>query len=220
MGRRSILVDLDLRRYGMLQQLHRQSQGADLLDFLSNRRPVSDLATLRERGNFYQEGPAARLPAILSVCGPVADPGALVASSELNRLVNELREHFDFIVLNAPPLLAVRDAKVLSRMADDTVIVVKWGKTTIEEVEAAIDTLDRPPAGVVFNDVNYADHARRRYSDPIQFIARATDYYEDAVSVAPRWTLARSIAERLARVRGWFATAPVSESPATQHSIS
>ena len=31
-----------------------------------------------------------------------------------------------------------------------------------------------PPTGVIFNDVDYAEHARRRYSDPIQYAARAS----------------------------------------------
>lgn len=220
MGRRTILVDLDLRRYGMLQELHRQTGGPDLLDFLTRRRPTSDLKMSFPNGisGFHEHNPAAKLPAILSACAPVGDPAALVASPELSRLVHELQEHFEFIVLNAPPLLAVRDANVLSRMADDTLIVVKWGKTTIEEVEAAIDTLERPPSGVVFNDVDYGEHARRRYSDPIQFIARATDYYEDAVSVRGRASLAQLLKAPFRRTRAWFARASNAEprSAATQ----
>jgi polysaccharide biosynthesis transport protein len=220
MGRKSILVDLDLRRYGMLQELHRQSGGPDLIDFLAKRRSVSELnPTPGEDERFSQEGPAARLPAILSVTSPVVDPGALIASNELTRLVKELREEFDFIVLNAPPLLAVRDAKVVSRMADDTIMVVKWGKTTIEEVEAAIDTLDGPTAGVVFNDVDYAEHARRRYSDPIQFIARASDYYDDAFSMAERGLAAR-VRAPLGGLRSWLGSFFRSKPGATQSAVS
>jgi succinoglycan biosynthesis transport protein ExoP len=216
MGRRTILVDLDLRRYGMLQDLHRETGGPDLIDFLAKRRPVSDLnASFPVQGNIYrEESPASKLPAILSACGPVVDPGALIASPELSRLVQELREQFDFVVINAPPLLAVRDAKVLSRMADDTLLVIKWGKTIIEEMEAAIDTLDRPPAGVVFNDVDYAEHARRRYSDPIQFIARATDYYDDAGGVAHEGTMAQILRSPFSRFWGWIAAV----SPSRRHS--
>jgi len=195
-GRRTVLVDLDLRRHGMLQELHKQTGGPDLIDYLSQRRSVSELnATLTARRQ-ADDGPAGKLPAILSAYGPVIDPGALIASAELSRLVQELRQEFEFIVLNAPPLLAVRDAKVLSAMADDTLIVVRWGRTTVEEMQAAIDTLDRPPLGVVFNDVDYAEHARRRYSDPIQFIARATDYYDDAIAVGPPLSVARGVFRR------------------------
>lgn len=207
MGRRTILVDLDLRRYGMLQELHQQTGGPDLIEFLSNRRPVSDLNASFPAGDTgkQNENGTPKLPAILSARGPVADPGALIASAELSRLIQELREQFEFIVLNAPPLLAVRDAKILSRMADDTLMVVKWGGTTFEEVEAAIDTLDRPPAGIVFNDVDYAEHARRRYSDAIQFIARATDYYDDAIAPSPARTLARTMLTPFRRMRKWLA---------------
>lgn len=199
-GRRGILVDLDLRRHGLLQDMQRESGGPDLLEYLSKREPVAGLLPTvgDSSARLEDEGPRA-FPTVLSVHHPVADPGSLIASPRLAELVGELRKQFDFVVLNAPPLLAVRDAKVLSHIADDTLVVVRWGQTTVEEAEAAIDTLDRPPAGVVFNDVDYAEHARRRYSDPIQFVARARDYYEDAASLAKPGPVGRLIE----RLRGW-----------------
>jgi uncharacterized protein involved in exopolysaccharide biosynthesis/MinD-like ATPase involved in chromosome partitioning or flagellar assembly len=181
-GKRAILVDLDLRRYGILQDMQRQSGGPDLTDYLTNKVRLDGLLTSGrtitvEDGVMTEEQP--RLPAVLSIHQPLSDPGALIASAELDQFIARLREHFDFIVLNAPPLLAVKDAKILTRIADETLMVVRWGDTTFEEVEAGISTLDEAPAGVVFNDVDFAEHARRRYSDPIQFVARARDYYED-----------------------------------------
>lgn len=200
-GRRAILVDLDLRRHGMIQEMQRDSGGPDLLDYLARREPVSGLLPPAEAhaGKLSEEkGP---FPTILSVHHPVADPGALIASPQLGELVQDLRRQFDFIVINAPPLLAVRDAKTLSHIADDTLMVVRWGETTAEEAEAAIETLDRPPAGIVFNDVDYAEHARRRYSDPIQFVARARDYYEDAGKLVEPGPLGRLIEKFRARFR-------------------
>lgn len=200
-GRRAILVDLDLRRHGLLQDMQRESGGPDLLDYLARRAPVSGLLpTAGEDSTRFTEEKPRGFPTILSVHHPVADPGSLIASPQLNELVRDLRKQFDFIVLNAPPLLAVRDAKTLSHIADDTLMVVRWGQTTVEEAEAAIATLDRPPAGVVYNDVDYADHARRRYSDPIQFVARARDYYEDAGTLVRPGPFGRLIE----RVRGWW----------------
>ena len=184
MGRRAILIDLDLRRHGMLQVMQRESNAPDLTDYLSHREPLERLVPAISTG--YKEAahsPALReaaFPAVLSVHNPVPDPAALIASAELGDLVEALKQQFDFIVLNAPPLLAVRDAKTLSDLADDTLMVVRWGQTTIEEFGAALDTLNLPPTAVIFNDVDYAEHARRRYRDPIQYAARAVDYYEDA----------------------------------------
>ena len=184
MGRRAILIDLDLRRHGILQVMQRESDAPDLTDYLSRREPLGRLVPALNsgmaKGNAGSVLGGKAFPAILSVHNPVPDPAALIASAELGNLIEELKQQFDFIVLNAPPLLAVRDAKVLSDLADDTLMVVRWGKTTIDEFGAAVDTLDQPPSAVVFNDVDYAEHARRRYRDPIQYAARAVDYYEDA----------------------------------------
>jgi succinoglycan biosynthesis transport protein ExoP len=201
MGRRAILIDLDLRRHGVLQVMQRESNAPDLTDYLSHREPLDRLVPAISMGTGQDiaspvlRGPA--FPAVLSVHNPVPDPAALIASAELGALVEELKQQFDFIVLNAPPLLAVRDAKVLSDLADDTLMVVRWGKTTIDEFGAAVDTLDLPPTAVIFNDVDYAEHARRRYRDPIQYAARAVDYYEDA-GIILKPAIAR-------RIRNWVA---------------
>lgn len=184
MGRRAILIDLDLRRHGMLQVMQRESSAPDLTDYLSNRELLERLVPAINTGSKRRDRSPARkqgaFPAVLSVHNPVPDPAALIASAELGNLIEALKKQFDFVVLNAPPLLAVRDAKVLSDLADDTLLVVRWGKTTFEEFGAALEALDVTPSGVVFNDVDYAEHARRRHRDAIQYAARAVDYYEDA----------------------------------------
>ena len=48
----------------------------------------------------------------------------------------------------------VRQPQIVEEVLDDTLMVVRWGETTVEEAEAAIATLDGPPAAVVFNDVD------------------------------------------------------------------
>lgn len=201
MGRRAILIDLDLRRHGILQVMQRASNSPDLTDYLNQRQPLDRLipAISTSASRRKQSTPllAEKFPAVLSVHNPVPDPAALIASAELRQLVEALKQQFDFIVLNAPPLLAVRDAKVLSQLADETLMVVRWGKTTVDEFEAAVESLELQPTGVIFNDVDYAEHARRRHSDPIQYAARAVDYYSDAgVILKPTW---------LDRARVWLA---------------
>src|SRR3546814_12106983 len=80
---------------------------------------------------------------VLSAHGPVDDPASLISTSRLQQLFNDLRQRYDFIVLNAPATLAVRDARAISEIADTTLMVVDWGKTTVDQARAALEILER-----------------------------------------------------------------------------
>src|SRR3546814_4432645 len=88
---------------------------------------------------------------VLSAHGPVDDPASLISTSRLQQLFNDLRQRYDFIVLNAPATLAVRDARAISEIADTTLMVVDWGKTTVDQARAALEILEYNVAGVAFN---------------------------------------------------------------------
>lgn len=184
-GARSILLDLDLRRASVLQQVQRASGQPDLLHYIRNHQMVQNLLPhLIDPTSDAARGGADndddhRLPAILSTYDRVADPGALISSGALRDMLDKLRSQFDLIVVNVPPVLAVRDARTLSSIADDTLMVVKWGNTKSEELAAAIDAMVTVPGAIIFNGVDYEDHARRRHSDALQYFARASCYYEE-----------------------------------------
>src|SRR3546814_11579923 len=99
----------------------------------------------------------------------ISDWSSDVCSSDL---FNDLRQRYDFIVLNAPATLAVRDARAISEIADTTLMVVDWGKTTVDQARAALEILEYNVAGVAFNKVDYAEHARRGNRD--EAIGRAS----------------------------------------------
>src|SRR3546814_7848326 len=52
--------------------------------------------------------------------------------------MERLREQYDLIIVNGPAALAVRDARTLSQIADHTLMVLCWGRTTIDEVKATM----------------------------------------------------------------------------------
>ena len=61
-------------------------------------------------------------------------------------------------------------------------MISRWGRTTIEQMSATLETLSGRADGVVFDHVDYAEHARRQYGDSIQFYVDASDYYSDDYS--------------------------------------
>ncbi|NOQ42436.1 MAG: polysaccharide biosynthesis tyrosine autokinase [Desulfuromusa sp.] len=83
------------------------------------------------------------------------NPAELLGSETMTRLVSELRQRYDHIILDAPPVLAVTDAVILSELADLVLIVFELGRNTTKVTHLMRDQLaniQAPLAGLVFND--------------------------------------------------------------------
>lgn len=180
MGRRAIVVDLDLRRPGVLQQIQNQTDGPDLVDYLTGNVEAQKLLPVATP-NTTDRNITTFHPVVLSTREPVHDPASLVRVGRIRAMFDELRTGFDLIVINAPATLAVRDARALSDVADSTIMVVNWGVTTIEQARAALLLLQNKVAGIAFNRVNYAEHARRGYGDSVEFYSNSAAYYTGGV---------------------------------------
>jgi succinoglycan biosynthesis transport protein ExoP len=95
-----------------------------------------------------------------------AFPSELLESDRMRELLINLREEFDVIVIDAPPVLPVADARVLSEMADETIQVVRLGVTTQTALRRAYDLLStyaRRPVGIVLNAVVEGSSAYHDY---------------------------------------------------------
>jgi polysaccharide biosynthesis transport protein len=84
----------------------------------------------------------------------VADSNDLLRAGQLNRVLSQLREEFDYILLNAPPILPVATMNVLESHSDLLLLVVRANLTSKQAVTQAIGSLraDRP-IHVVLNGV-------------------------------------------------------------------
>lgn len=89
------------------------------------------------------------------VCGQVPpNPSELLQSQAMEMLLLDLRQRYDIVILDAPPLLPVTDAALLATRADGAVVVVSHGRTTRDQLSTAIERLDSVGAatlGVVVN---------------------------------------------------------------------
>lgn len=160
-GRRAIVVDLDMRSRRSMSNLGADGS-ADLIAFLTNTAELEEVIAVEGQGPFSR----------INIRQRVIDPGGLLESPRLRALIDELRLRFDLVVLNVPPILPVRDAKTLSRLADGTLLVIRWGKTDPGAARTAVDAFGAGIIGVVLNRVDYRDHARRAYGDAIDHSAR------------------------------------------------
>lgn len=99
---------------------------------------------------------------ILPAGGAAANPAELLSSERLSDTLAELRQYFDFILVDSPPVMPFADARLLAHHADAVIMVVRAGAAPYSTVEQAIEAL---PAGrflgVVLNGAHEADHNKR-----------------------------------------------------------
>ena len=168
-GRKAVAIELDIRRPA-LQQLLDGPAEADVIDYLTGKADLE--AVLR---------PHERVPDLwtMSLARSAEDPRSLLTSRRLEELLARLRERFDLVVISAPPVLPVMDARMLAEMADATLLVVRWGQTTRDQARAAAQLLDGAVTAAVLNRVSYKGHARGAFADRVEYYAKYSNYYAD-----------------------------------------
>jgi exopolysaccharide transport family protein len=84
------------------------------------------------------------------------NPPDVLGSERMKALIAHLKETFDYVVLDTPPVGPVVDSVILGNLADKTILVVEWASTPRELVETSVKQLSaqKRVAGVVFNFVN------------------------------------------------------------------
>ena len=109
-----------------------------------------------------------------------ANPTDLLGSQKMKVLFAELRQRFDFIVLDTAPLLGVTDTKVVSRFADTVLFVMQWDKTSKDTATNALAHMREAKgrvAGVVLAQVDVRRHAQYGYGDVGQYYGKYQKYY-------------------------------------------
>ena len=146
-GRNVVIVDADLRR----PRIHKMFQ-------LSNRVGLTDQfirAQDRFDGSLKSTG-VANLNAITSGNLP-PNPSELLSSGRMSEILKLLRDQFNTVIIDSPPILLVTDAMVLAQRVDGVLLVVKPSVTKWASLRQAIEQLQRVKAnllGIVVNDVN------------------------------------------------------------------
>jgi capsular exopolysaccharide synthesis family protein len=144
-GGRSLLVDCDLRRPGVATTLG-----------LVPQQGVAALVPGQGVAELVQRDESTQLD-VITAAGVRENVQTIVSSDALRSLVNEARAHYDIIVIDSPPVLAVVDSRVLSLMADSVVMVVRWRRTPRMLVLQALKQLrvyGAKVAGVVVTQAN------------------------------------------------------------------
>ena len=91
------------------------------------------------------------------------NPSEMLASKAMTAFLKEMKDHFDYIVLDTPPVQAVADAQILSTKTDGTLVVVRAGVTKKDEVKNTINTLNKINANIIGTILHAVDNTRNKY---------------------------------------------------------
>lgn len=143
-GKRVLIVDADLRK----PTIHRYMSA-------SNRLGLSNLLA----GQFKVEDVAmdTRIPnlSLISSGTIPPNPSELLSSKRMHTLLAQLKEEYDMVLIDSPPILAVTDSQILSSICDGVVMVINHGKVKREAARRAVSLLAYAKAkilGVVLNN--------------------------------------------------------------------
>jgi capsular exopolysaccharide synthesis family protein len=138
-GDRVLLIDCDLRRSG-LARLRREAAQRSAYAASSSADLVQVLDGEVEPHKAIMDDVVPGLT-FLGLDGPFLTSRDLFSAPAARGLIDRLKTEYDFIILDAPPLLAVTDAWSISSICDATLLVVRQAKTPRAAVRAAIDRL-------------------------------------------------------------------------------
>jgi capsular exopolysaccharide synthesis family protein len=143
-NQRTLLIDCDLR-HPSTSKYFKLHEGPGLTDLL-----MGQVAPER----VFLRGP---LPALTVVPAGTTTrhPPDVLSSDRLRALLNSVRQSYDVVFLDAPPLSPVIDSSILSKLADKVVFVVHWRTTPRDLVLRSMQSIDNPRqkiAGMVLND--------------------------------------------------------------------
>ncbi|WP_081323056.1 polysaccharide biosynthesis tyrosine autokinase [Microbacterium testaceum] len=136
-GKRVALLDTDLRKPKVAEYLNVEG-GAGLTDILIGRAEVKDVM-LPWGGRSLYVLPSGKIP---------PNPSELLGSQRMSALLEMLEEKFDVVLCDAPPLLPVTDAAIITRVTSGAIMVVSAGRTTKHQLKGATEALNTAGAKI------------------------------------------------------------------------
>lgn len=129
-GNLTVLCDFDFRR-PVVHQMFQIDRSPGITDYLLGKVPLEDAIRRVAGTNLY----------VMPAGEAVINPLELLNLPSVRTLLKGLPKVFNWVILDSPPLLFAADAALLGTMCDGTALVVRLGRTTIDSVTRAINSL-------------------------------------------------------------------------------
>ena len=143
LNKKVLLIDCDLRN-ASIHKMFRLNNIYGLTDILAKDRAVDKCIQETELKNLY----------VLTAGAIPPNPAEILSSEKMKNLIEDLKNIYDYIFIDTPPIGLVTDAGVLSSFTDGVVLVVKSEsveKKYLEETKKKLDAVDARILGAILN---------------------------------------------------------------------
>lgn len=170
-GSKMLLIDGDLRRPSAAKLLGLKPE-AWLEELLAGEKDLKSVVQVDAKSGLHV------------ICGKGSAPNAqdLLGSKRMNRLVRDVSEKYDMVIIDTPPLMGVSDAWSLAQSVDELIFIVRWADTPRESVHAAMrqmEILNLPVGGIVLSQVDIRKQAGYGYGNYGYYYGKYSKYYKD-----------------------------------------
>jgi capsular exopolysaccharide synthesis family protein len=168
-GLKAIIVDCDLRQRAVRRYIE-QDINVGLVEVLSGSATLAQAVIKDSRTEAM----------ILPIAGDVGVARDLFGGAAIEKLIAELRQHFDLIVLDTAPVLPIADTRMIAHQADAVIVLARWSKTPRKAIESSLRLLASTGAfigGVVLTKVDMKAQARTGYGDSGYYYKDYKAYY-------------------------------------------
>lgn len=165
-GKRAIIVDCDLRNPSLSASLAPKA-AFGLLEVINGSRSLEDTIWRDPKTNLVF------LPVVRR--GLLFHTSEILSADDVSKLFDRLRQSYDYIIVDLPPLSPLVDVRVTASLIDCYVLVVEWGRTKIDVVQHALHTAPTicdSLIGAVLNKTDMRTMAR--------YDTSRSDYYSDS----------------------------------------
>lgn len=142
-GQKVLLIDADMRK-GYLQQPFGLEWENGLSDFLSGKIKLNQAVKITRVDNLD----------IMTRGQVPPNPSELLMHSRFKELVEWASEHYDLVIIDTPPVLAVTDPSIVGALAGTTLMVARFGMNTVKEIDVARNRFEQAGIevkGVILN---------------------------------------------------------------------
>lgn len=154
-GYTTLMIDADLRR-PKLHTFFDINNSVGLTNFLTTELTLEDVILQTPVDNLYFM-PSGTLP---------VDAAGILNSRRMSELIQDVKQRFDLVLVDSPPILGVSDASVLASEVDLTMIVVqhrKMPRNMLIRVKQAVENVGGNVIGVVLNNVDLRSDSQYQY---------------------------------------------------------
>lgn len=146
-GKRTVILELDMRRPKISELFNLSKDHMGMSDFLNQRASLQAIVQDPQfTPNLYVIGSGAH----------VNNPSELLEKPQLLELITSLRENFDHIIIDSPPVHLVPDAMVLSKLSDITLYIIRQGftqKTELDFIKVLDEEKQLSNIHIIFNGI-------------------------------------------------------------------